>query len=398
MASKLSYAVGLDAGSARTRCVICLYKDARLRLLGFGESASQGWKKGRIADQKLVSESMLAAVREAERTAQVSIESAVLGVGGVTVSGTNNRGVYDVGYPRELDAADVSRAVERGSRVVLPEDQMLLHVYPQDFTVDGRTGHRNPAGLVGARLEAYVHLVTASAQEHYALVGAANHAHLSVEETVFEPLAAAYASVLPEDRREGMAVIDIGAHSTDFAVYYGEALILASSLPICGDHFTRDVARGLYVGYEDAEWIKQQHGCAVVGLTADNSLIEVPSPHGRGPRELPRRELNMILEARAEELFSFVQRELVRIAMSQNLMGVVLTGGSARLTGMCDVAERILRCQARNGLPAGILDWPEELDTTAWTTIAGLAMYSGRLKFRAEADRRGNGFFSTLLR
>jgi cell division protein FtsA len=346
----------------------------------------------------VLAESILAAVRQAEAAAQTSIGSAVFGLGGGGISSSNARGGYEIGFPRQIDQSDVVRVVERASRVQLQEDEMLLHLFPQDFTVDGRPNHRNPRGMIGSRLEAFVHLVTASAHEHNALVGAANQAHLLVDETVFEPVAAAYASIVPDGREEGIALIYIGAHSTDMAVYHGEALIYSSSLPICGDHFTLDVARGLLVNRDDAEWIKEQHGCALLGLTADNSLIELPSSAGRGPRETSRRELNVILEARAIELFEFVRRDLERIGMEEVLVEVVLAGGAARLHGMCDIAERVLRCQARNGLPVGILGWPEELETPEWTTAAGLAMYSARLKLRAELDRRHTGIFGGIFR
>ncbi|MGE5570537.1 MAG: cell division protein FtsA [Rhodospirillales bacterium] len=396
MPARPVFAAGVDAGSQWTRCVILLMEDARVRLLGYAGAPSQGWYKGRIADQKAVSESILRAVREAEAGAQTAIGSAVFGIGG-SVCGTHGRGGYEIGFPRQIDQNDVNRVVERASRVQLQEDEMVLHLTPQDFTVDGRPGHRNPRGMIGSRLEVYVHLVTGSRQEHYALVGAANEAHLVVEETVFEPLAAAYASILPEERREGCVVVDIGAHSTDLAAYYGEALLFSTSLPICGDHFTRDVARGLRVNGDDAAWIKEQYGCALLGLGADNSLIELPAAPGRPAREAPCRELNMILEARALELFEFVAEELKRIGLEQMLMECVLTGGGARLQGMCDAAERVLKCQARIGLPVGILDWPGEIDDPAWTAAAGLAMYSARLKLRAELDRRSSGFFAKVL-
>jgi cell division protein FtsA len=215
---------------------------------------------------------------------------------------------------------------------------------------------------------------------------------------VSEAVSAAYAAIEHDGREEGIALIDIGAHSTELAVYHGEALIFCSSLPICGDHFTWDVARGLLVGREDAQWIKEQHGCAMLGLTADSSLIELPSSEGRGPRETSRRELNTILEARAYELFEFVQKDLERIGMEEVLVGVVLSGGAARLHGMCDVAEEVLRCQSTLGLPRGISDWAHEIKTPEWTTAAGLAMYSARLKLRAELDRRKTGIFSGIFR
>jgi cell division protein FtsA len=336
-------------------------------------------------------------VREAEAAAQASVGSAVFGLGGPGICGNNGRGGYEIGFPRQIDQNDINRVVERASRLQLQEDEMLLHLLPQDFGVDGCTGHRNPRGIIGSRLEVYVHMVTTSAIEHQSLVLAANEAHLMVEETVFEPLAAAYAAILPEDRREGVALIDIGAHSTEVAAYYGEALLFTHSVPVCGDHFTRDIARGLIVNAEDAEWIKEQHGCAMLGLSCDSSLIELPSSSGRPSRECSRRELNTILEARAAELFEMVQKELARIGLEQVLMSVVLTGGGARLPGMCDMAEQVMKCQARNGLPAGILDWPGGANDLSWTTAAGLAMYSARLKLRAELERQNSGFFSKVL-
>ncbi len=397
MAGNPVLAAGVDAGSARTRCIIVSLEEARVRLVGFGEVPAAGWKKGRIADQKALSGSILRAVREAESRGGVSIGSAVFGLAGGSICGASGRGGYEMGFPRRIEHNDIVRVVERAARVQLQEDEMLLHLLPQDFSVDGRAGHRNPRGMIGSRLEVHVHLVTSSSQEHHALVGAANEAHLEVEETVFEPLAAGYAAILPEDQREGVVLIDIGAHSTDLAAYYGEALVFSASLPICGDHFTRDVARGLIVNPEDAEWIKQQHGCALLGLTGDNSVIELPSSAGRGPRETARRELNLILEARAVELFEFVRQELESAGMDQILMTAVLAGGGSRLQGMCDVAEKVLKCQARIGLPVGVMDWAGEVDDAGWTTAAGLAMYSARMKLRSELERKETGLLNRVF-
>ncbi|MGH9629076.1 MAG: cell division protein FtsA, partial [Bryobacteraceae bacterium] len=267
MASESELAAGLDIGSAQTRCVICLHEGNGIRLLGYGESESHGWVKGRLSDHSAITGSVRLAVREAERKAQTVIEGAVLGIGGGTVEGWNNRGVYEFARPREIDPGDLSYAVELASKLRLHEDRFLLQVVPQDFTVDGRAGFRNPRGAVCSRLEANVHIITTSANEHQSVVNAVHQAHLAVEETVFEPLAAAYASVVQEERARGVAVIDMGAHSTGLVVYDGEALLLAVTLPISSDHFTRDVAYGLTVSYEDAENLKKEYGCAVLGLT-----------------------------------------------------------------------------------------------------------------------------------
>lgn len=398
MPDKRLYAVGLDLGGARTRCVICVLENGRIRFLGSGQVESYGWVKGRIADQKAVADSALAALREAERSAGVSVESTVVGMGGPTVRGANARGVIELGRPREIEQRDVNRAVNRATYVQLMDDRMVLQLFPQDFVVDDHPGHRDPRGMLASRLEANVHLITTSTQEHSSVVGAVNLAHLSVEETVFEPVAACYAAVLPEDRREGVALVDVGAQSTDVVLYYGDALQLAATLPLCADHFTRDLAVGLCVSFEDAECIKRQFGSAVSATTAGNSFIELPAPENREPRDVPRRLLNEILEARAQELFRFVQREVARVGMERALIGgVVLTGGGTNLPGLCDVAEAVLNCQARKGLPLGIADWPDEIDNAEWNTAAGLAMYSGRLKLQSEVERQAAGLLGRIL-
>jgi len=399
VASKPQFAVGLDSGSAYTRAAICLLENSRLRFLGHGEVESVGWSKGRLADPRALSACIQSAIQQAEQEAGISADAIVVGVGGASVEGHNGRGLYEFGRRRPVTPEDMAYAVERAARVRLEDDRCLLHVFPQDFTLDGRSGYRFPKGSSCERLEANVHIVTMSAQEHECLLNAVHEAHFAVEETVFEPVAAAYAAVLNDDRNRGVAVIDIGAHSTDLVVYDGEAILLAASIPVSADHFTRDVAYGLKVQYEDAERLKQEYGCAMLGLTSDNSLIEVPSAEGRAPREAPRRQLNEILEARAEELFCYVGAELVRIGMDQKLLeGVVLTGGGALLNGMCDMAERMLNCPARNGLAAGIQDWPAELDNPVWTAAAGLTMYSARLKSKRDWKPKPPGLVGLLLR
>lgn len=396
---KRQYAVGLDVGSAFTRCVICVNEDRHLRFLGHGITESTGWQKGRIADPLAVSSCIQAAVQQAEIEAQAPVDAVVAGIAGSTVEGGTNRGVYEFGRPRPITQDELAFAADRAARVRLEHDRTLLNVFPQDFNLDGRAGYRNPQGVMCSRLEANVYILTAAAQEHDSLITAVHHAHFAVEETVFEPAAAAYASILPEDRTRGVALLDIGLHSSDLIVYDGDAAVLALSFPLCGDHFTRDVAFGLKTSYEDAERLKIEYGCAILGLTADNSLIEVPSAEGRAPREAARRILNDILDARAEQLFYMIKGELARAGMEQSLFeGIVLTGGGAMLNGMCDMAERVLNCQACNGLPHGILDWPSQLDNPAWTAAAGLAMYSARLKMKREGKTKAPGLVGMILK
>ena len=399
MAVKPVYAVGLDAGSRKTRMVVCVLEERRIRFLGCSTVESQGWIKGRIADQRAVAQTVLSVLREAEALVGASLESAVVGMGGQTVRGASGRGVVELGHVREVEQRDVNRVVDRASRVQLQEDRMILQMFPQDFVVDDHPGHRDPRKMLASRLEINAHLVTASIQEHNSLVGAVNQAHLVVEETVFEALAACYAAVLPEERREGIAVVDIGAHSTELVVYYGDSICLASTVRICGDHFTRDLAQGLCVSYEDAELVKLEYGCGLSDGCPANALVELPTPDNREPRQAQRKFVNQILEARARELFRFVRADLARVGMDRALIGgVFLTGGAAKLPDFCDVAEQELQCQTRFGLAFGIQDWPESMNDPEWSTAAGLAMYSAKLKAQYARQRETDGWLGKILR
>jgi cell division protein FtsA len=397
VAAKPIYGVGLDLGSTRTRLVVCALEGGRLRLVSAASVAAQGWVKGRIFDQRAITESLLAALAEAEATAGIPVESTVVGMGGSVIRGANSRGVLDMGFLREIDQRDINRVVDRAQKVQLPEDRMLLQLFPQDFVVDDHPGHRDPRKMEAARLEINAHLVMTSVQEHTSLVTAVNHAHLSVEETVFEGLASCYGAVLPEERRQGIAVVDIGAQSTELVVYYGDSMHLAASIKVCGDHFTRDLAQGLCLSFEDAEHVKLEYGCAVAETTAPNVVVDLPTPDNREHRHAQRKFINGILEARAEELFGYVRTELTRVGMEHALIGgVFLTGGGARLPDLCDVAERVLQCQTRFGLPAGIEHWPEIMNEPDWSVVAGLAMYSAKLK--TQERRETGGFLGKLLK
>jgi cell division protein FtsA len=399
MPAKPQIAAGLDLGSSSTRCMILLLEDGRLRYAGHSQVPSAGWSKGKLADHEAVTACVRDAVREAEAQARVSVDALVVGLGGASVDGLNSRGIYEFGRPRPVTLDDMAYAVERSEQVRLEEDRMILHLFPQDFTLDGRSGKRYPRGSICSRLEANVHIVVCSEQEHHAVMYAVQQASYAVEESMFEPVATAYAAVNRDNRNRGVAVVDIGKHSTDLVVYDGEAMLLARSLAISADHFTRDVAVGLTVQYNDAERLKIEYGCAMLGLSSDNSYIEVPSNEGRLPREAPRKQLNEILEARAEELFIHVGSELMTIGMDQKLLeGVILAGGGAMLNGMCDMAERVLNCPARNAIPDGIQDFPDELCNPAWSTAAGLARYSARLKTNRETKRRAPGLMGMLFR
>ena len=403
MSDKFLFATGLDAGSTHTRCVIALLEGERLRILGYGSVPSEGWAKSRISDQQAVSACVLAAVEEAEAMAQTTIETVVAGMGGLTARGANSRGRMDLGRPREIEQRDINRSMERALRIQLTEDRMVLQMLPQDFVIDDQPGFHDPRKMQASVIEANAHLITISAQEHNNLLGAINGAHLAVDETIFEAIAGCYAAVLPEDRREGVAHLDIGAHSTELVCYYGESAQMATSLRICGDHFSRDLAHALRIPLESAAIVKHEFGGAVSHGTAEHSIVELPmaglSPGEGMGREASRKTINEILESRTVELFEMVQAELARVGMQRAISsGIVISGGGALLPGICDVAEKVLQCPARIGLAQGFQDWPEELNDPAWTTAGGLAMYAARLRSQVDLERQSVGMLGRILR
>jgi len=193
-------------------------------------------------------------------------------------------------------------------------------------------------------------------------------------------------------------LVDIGAHSTDLAVYYGDALCLAHSLPVCGDHFSADLAQALRLRFDEAELVKLEFGGASEQACRDNVLVELPSPDDRESRDTTSKFVNQVLQARAEELFGLVGAELERVGMEHALLGgLFLTGAAAKLPELCDVAERVLQCETRYGLPRGVLDWPAELRDPEWSVAAGLAMYSARLKARSHQQRQRGGWLTKIL-
>jgi cell division protein FtsA len=357
-----------------------------------------GWEKSRIVDQQMVSRCVLKAVQQAEAMAGQQIETITAGFGGLTVRGANTRSKSDFGRPREITQTDVNRAMKNALRVALAEDRMVLQLLPQDFVVDDHPGHRDPRKMLGSVLEANAHVIMVSTMEHNALVGSINQSHLSVDETVFEAFAAAYAAGLPENRPEGVALLDIGAQSSELVVYFGNALQLAATIGLSGDHFTSDIAHYLRVSFADAQDVKEQFGSVLPDSTTENSVIELPMREGQDVREASRWNVNEVLRARATQLFALVRRELERVGMEHALTGgLVMTGGGSMLHGLVKMAEEELHCQAWLGVPRNIVDWPDDLNDPAWTTAAGLAKYSARLRTQVDLERQSIGLLGRIL-
>ena len=392
MARRIEYAAGLDAGSNWIRLVVVSVEDGFVHYRTHAAALSRGWRRDQIADQDVLAAAINSVFAECARKLGQPLDSAVVGVGGPNIRCRQGRGVYDFGPRRPIQKEDLAQAVKFAMQSPVEPGRMVLQPLPQDFTVDGGPPMPHPVGVECERLEAHVLLITVPRQEHEVLLNTVQQAGVQVEETVFEGMAAAYASIFPEERACGVALADIGAHSTHLVFYDGDSMLFAAGLPISGDHFTRDICTVHNVAYEEAERLKIAYGCAHTGPAGDNIIIELPADGQRPGREVSRRALIETLEARAGQLFGIIEQCRVRYAPELHLgEGLVLCGGGAQLEGMVEEAERILRCPARLGVTRGVLEWPEELFSPAWTTAAGLAMYSARLQER-RLRRSGPGW------
>jgi cell division protein FtsA len=381
VARRERYLVGLDVGTSKIAAIVGeVLDDGGLDIIGIGVAESQGIRRGAVVNLEAAVESIKKAVEEAELTAGVEIDLVHLGLSGAHVKGFNSRGVVAVaGKNREITREDVRRAIDAARAVALPSGSEILHVLPQDFVVDDQDGIGNPVGMTGARLEVNVHIVTGQASSMQNIVACVNRVGVSVAETVLEQLAAAEAVLTQDEKELGVALVDIGGGTTDFAIFERGSLWHTGVVPVGGDHFTNDMAVGLRTPIPDAEKTKRRSGCALSSLVDEDETIEVPSVGGRTPRLMARRILSEILQPRAEEIFHLLWDEIRKAGYEKSLhSGMVLTGGGAMLDGMAEIAEQIFDLPIRRGSPGGLGGLADHVGSPAFATAVGLVMYAHR--------------------
>ena len=368
-----NFLTAIDVGSAKTCALMAEFTDTGLRYRGHGVAESRGSRKGVIVELDKAVAAIQKAVEAAEDVAGAAVEQAIVGIGGVHVRGINSHGGINLGTrPREIGRDEIKQAVDRARAIPLPNDREILHLLPQEFILDDQAGVHDPLGMMAARLEVRVHMVTAATSATQNVITAVNKAGVHVDDTVFEPLAAAD-SVLRNDEREmGVCLADIGAGSTELVVFQQGAVIHTAVIPVGGDHFTSDLSVGLCTPLAEAEKIKKIYGNAIVTLIPEGNEVEVPSVGDRPSRLLPQRLVAEILEPRARELFEMMRETLRHSGMFDVcLAGIVLTGGASRLPGIFDVAESVLRRSVRLSWPAPLAKMPSTLSEPEFATVLG---------------------------
>jgi cell division protein FtsA len=378
MAKTERYVVGLDIGTSKIACVVAEAREGgAVEIVGLGESPSRGLRKGVVVNLEATVEAIKSAVEQAELMAGVHVEAATAGIAGGHIRSFNSRGVIAVsGKDRTVSRDDLRRVLDAARAVSIPEDREIVHVLAQEFVLDDQGGIPSPLGMTGSRLEANVHIVTASSTSIQNLVSCVNRAGVEVRDTVLEQLAVAE-TVLSRDEKElGVAVIDMGGGTTDLAIFERGSIWHTAVLPVGGDHFSNDLAVGLRTPIPDAERLKRRYGCALAAMVGENEAVEVPTVGGRKPRLLSRQVMAEILQPRAEEIFGLVHDEITRAGFGRLLnAGIVLVGGGCLLPGSAEVAEQVFELPVRVGEPGGVGGLTDPVSGPQYATAVGLALY-----------------------
>jgi cell division protein FtsA len=385
--------VALDVGSTKTCALIGEMEEegSGAKFAALGAAESKGWRKGQIVNLELAVSSIRRAIEEAETIVNVPVESALIGVAGVHVRGLNSRGGITVGArPRDIQRDDVRRAIEAARGVSLPEDREVLHVLPQEFFLDRQDNIRDAIGMVGMRLEANVHIVTASGSATQNIVTAVNRAGVRVDDTVLEPLASAEACLTQDERELGCCLLDVGGGTTDMLVYTGGVVRHTAAIAVGGDHVTNDLAVGLRTPVPEAEKLKREHACGFRELVKEDFAIEIASVGDRPPRTIFARMLSDIVEPRVQEFLMLVRDELRRAGLeSQVPAGIILTGGGSKLRGLVELAEHVFKLPVRVAAPRGLAGMSEEVSQPEYSTAVGLVLYGARTRRLAGARPTG---------
>src|SRR6266704_6491872 len=344
MGRKEEHIVGLDVGSMKVSTLIAAARESGLQPLGLGVAESKGIKKGSVVNLEAVAESIKRSVGEAEAMAGCEIETVYVGLAGPHIKSFNSRGVTSIlTRMREINRDDVRRAIETARAIALSPDREIIHILPQEFTVDDQSGIGDPLGMIGTRLEVNVHIVTSSTTAAQNIVNAVNRSGLLVGDTVLEPIAVGEA-ILTEDEKElGSVLVDIGGGKTNVAIYHHGAVRHTVVVPLGGEFFTNDIAVGLRTSIPEAERLKRDQGWAVSSISENDKVFEISGMGARHPRTIAQTVLGDILPPQADEIVHLVRTEIRNAGYERQAgAGVVFTGGVAMLRGFVELAEDVL--------------------------------------------------------
>ncbi len=369
--------VGLDLGTTKTSAVIAEAAGHQVKVIGVGVSPSSGLRRGMVIDVEMTVQAIRKALSEAELMAGVQVQFVYAGISGEHVTSRNSRGVVAIsGNGSEVTAVDRERVVDAARAVSVEGGLQVLHVLPQEFSVDDRGGIRDPVGLAGVRLEASVHLVTGAATSVQNITNSIARAGYQATEVVLAPLASGTAVLDDDERDMGVCLIDIGGGTTDVALYLAGSIHHSRVIGLGGQTVTNDVAIGLRTSWSQAERLKCGCGVALAERIERDEMLEVPGVAGRQAQAVPRRHLAEIIEVRMEEILALVRGDLHRLGPGgRPNAGIVLTGGGAQLEGLAELAERVFDLPVRVGQPRRLGGMADRVTHPPFATVLGLVLY-----------------------
>ncbi len=390
--------VGLDIGTTKICTIVGEVQNGLVNIIGIGSHPSRGLRKGVVVNIEGTVQSIRKAVEEAELMAGCQIDSVFAGIAGGHIRGINSHGVIAV-KNREITEQDIKRVVDAASAIAIPMDREVIHVLPQEYIVDDQDGIRDPIGMCGVRLEGKVHIVTGAVTSAQNIIRCSNRAGLHVNDIVLEQLGCSEAVLSPEEKDLGGAVVDIGGGTTDLVIFCNGSIKHTSVLSLAGNHITSDISLGLRTPAEEAEKLKKRYGCALVSMVSKEEMIEVPSVGGRKSRTLSRQTLAEIIEPRVEEILTLVQGEIMRSGYA-NLIGsgIVLTGGTAIMEGMPEIAEQIFDLPVRRGYPVGISGLKDLVNSPIFATGVGLVVYGSKNRSKSRFRIGETNIFAKVSR
>ena len=395
-----SIIVGLEVGTSKVCAVVAELTDTgALNITGVGQHPSHGVRKGEIVDPAQAADDIRNAIVEAEQMADVEVRSVILGVTGGHVRGFNNRGVHPVvSADREISEDDVQDVIKNSKAINLPNDNHVIHVIRQHFSVDGQEGVQNPVGMLGARLEAKVHVVHGHFNRLQNAVRAVKGLQLEVDEVVFNGLASSLAVLSNEQKELGTLVIDMGAGTTDYVIYADGVVRHTGVLAVGGDHVTNDLAYGLKLPLGRAEQLKLSHGSAVMDEAVKGQTVRLGGDHGFPEKQVNLEHLRRITGMRLEEMFELIEQELDRAEVLDSIRaGVVLCGGGAQMPGVERLASRVFQLPVRVGKPSAVGGVTSTLELPEFAAGIGLVKFGAfQQQKNRHSSRRATSWRNTI--
>jgi len=390
--------VALDIGTSKVVAVVAdILPHGRFEVLGLGQCESRGLRKGVVVNIEATVNAIQRALEEAELMADCKIRDVYTGIAGSHINSFNSRGMVAV-RDKEVSATDVARVIDTARAVNIPTDQQVLHVLTQEFIVDGEGGIVEPIGMSALRLEVEVHIVTGAVSAAQNIVKCVRRCGLEVQDLILQPLASSLACLTEDEKDLGVVLVDIGGGTTDVAIFTGGAIRHTAVLPIAGDQITNDIAAMLRTPTPDADDIKLRHGVAKQILAGPDESVEVPGLGDRGPRQVKRQALGAIIEPRVEELFTLVQ-QIVRDSGYEDLLasGIVLTGGTALLPGIVELAEDVFLKPVRVAVPEYEGSLADVMHSPRFATVMGLLAEARLQRLRGRKVAQQTGGFKKIL-